>query len=300
MEVAIIILAHKSPDQLSRLIDSLDHEKIRCYIHVDKKSNIEKFISVTSKERKAKVVFLKKRYDGRWGGLGLVKATLEAIKVGLSDNNAFHFVLLSGQDYPIVSVDKIISFLEQHRDSNYIEYREFNKQNWPKQLDRVNSYSIRLLGRVYTYPYKGKLSLKQRLLYQIFKLLYPIPRKLPYYMKPFYGSQWWGLTAKTCQEIINFLQEHPAYLEYHEYSFIPDEFFFQTILLNFKHFKKEQFIDHNLHFIKWKDGSPHPNILTINDYDEISVSERLFARKFDTSIDSKILDRLDYLYKTDA
>ncbi|WP_392482963.1 hypothetical protein [Nostoc sp. C110] len=43
----------------------------------------------------------------------------------------------------------------------------------------------------------------------------------------------------------------------------------------------------------WLDSPNHPEILGINDFNQLSQSPCLYARKFDASKDSKILDLIE-------
>ena len=70
-----------------------------------------------------------------------------------------------------------------------------------------------------------------------------------------------------------------------------DEFVFQTILMN-SHFKNNVVSNH-YRYIDWSAGGPHPKLLDANDFEKMVNSDNLFARKFKTSHDSKILDLLD-------
>jgi hypothetical protein len=45
-----------------------------------------------------------------------------------------------------------------------------------------------------------------------------------------------------------------------------------------------------LHFVKW---SRPEKILTVGDLDELTAIPHLFARKFDTRVDAKVLDLID-------
>jgi len=68
--------------------------------------------------------------------------------------------------------------------------------------------------------------------------------------------------------------------------------FFQIMMLNDEGIKTE--IDNELlrYFIR-EDNANSPNILTMKDLDSIKKSDKLFARKFDIDIDSKILEEID-------
>lgn len=41
MKLAILMLCHKSPDQIVKFLDQVNNENITTFIHIDKKSNID-------------------------------------------------------------------------------------------------------------------------------------------------------------------------------------------------------------------------------------------------------------------
>jgi hypothetical protein len=49
----------------------------------------------------------------------------------------------------------------------------------------------------------------------------------------------------------------------------------------------------SLHYHDWSRGSAHPATLRAADLPKLRASGKLFARKFDASVDSEILDLLD-------
>ena len=53
------------------------------------------------------------------------------------------------------------------------------------------------------------------------------------------------------------------------------------------------FHNNNLRLINWSEGLASPKTFTIADADELLRSDKLFARKFNQNVDSKILDLLD-------
>jgi hypothetical protein len=72
---------------------------------------------------------------------------------------------------------------------------------------------------------------------------------------------------------------------------MPDELFFQTIMLSTP--LADSVENEFLHYMDWSDGSAHPAILRVADLPKLKASGMLFARKFDASVDSEILDLLD-------
>ena len=73
---------------------------------------------------------------------------------------------------------------------------------------------------------------------------------------------------------------------------IPDELFFQTILLNSP--LRDRIVNDNLRYMDWsRPNVPLPAVLGTGDLPQLQQSPALFARKFDVTVDSAILDMID-------
>lgn len=294
MKIAYLILVHKSHNQLKRLIDRLNSNNVQFYIHLDVKSDISPFKKLLSNQNN--VHFVKKREDGRWGDLGIVKGTLNGLKEIQESNIDFsHVVLLSGQDYPIKSNEEIAEFFTNNLGVDFISYTPFpvKNLNWGGR-DRIESYAYNFLGRRVSYlPFKycQNLNAKGYLINFVLMMLKLVSkqRKLPNNLAPYYGSQWWNLSLETVQNILTFVESTPEYLNFHKYSLLPDEMFFQTIIMNLSNSVNSQ--NNNLRYIDWENGGSHPKSLNLSDFDFLQQSDALFARKFET--ETQILDTID-------
>src|SRR5690349_19353849 len=99
MKIAYLILAHNTPNHLSRLVRALDSANAAFFIHVDRKSDISPFRKGLSQPN---TTFLEDRVAVYWGDFSDVRATIELIKKALSHSfEPVYFVLLSGADYPL-------------------------------------------------------------------------------------------------------------------------------------------------------------------------------------------------------
>lgn len=65
MRVAHLIIVHKNPDQLLRLVKRLQHSNFDLFIHVDRKVPLEQFMFIKSE---ADLSFIKNRVTCQWGG----------------------------------------------------------------------------------------------------------------------------------------------------------------------------------------------------------------------------------------
>jgi hypothetical protein len=71
-----------------------------------------------------------------------------------------------------------------------------------------------------------------------------------------------------------------------------DEMFYQSIVMSSP--LKDSVVNDNLFCIDWKNPNPNvPRTFISSDFERLISSGKLFARKFDITRDSAILDQLD-------
>lgn len=278
MKIAYIVLAHKLPKQLVRLVKKLNTESTSFLVHIDKKTDRETYQRMVKPLRDYDNVHLLKRHVCNWGAFGHLQATLEGIREALALRPQFDYlILLSGQDYPIKSNEYIQKFFDAGNRQSYIEYFPLPSEIWKNEnggMDRINFWHLYFLGR----PHK------------VFPRFYQTQRKLLRDYDVFGGSSYWCL-ARDCVEYVNdHLERDSSFVKFWKYAAIPDEMFFQTILVN-SHLRS-RLINNNLRYIVWS-NSPHPVLLSTKDYEQLIHSDKLFARKFDATVDAEILDLID-------
>jgi hypothetical protein len=298
MKIAFLITAYHHPEHLVRTIRKLISKDSAFFIHIDKKSNLSGFVTELSKLKNLADITLLPRFNCFWGGAGLTNAILSGLNEILKANKFNRIVLISGQDYPIKSLDSIFEFFNRHDKNNYIQYFKLPYDEWDLGgMNRINRYHFRLLGKNFiSPPVHEPGDAFAKLFYKMVSLRFGGLREFPEGLQPFGGYTWWKITADAAQEILNFIHKRPDYLKFHQYTLIPDEMFFQTILLNSKNdLLLNSIVNDDLEYIKWIPYSSHPEILTSSDFDAIKNSDALFARKFDPRTSSDVLDMIDNL-----
>jgi hypothetical protein len=301
-----IILAHREPYQLRRLVEKLSSPHTFFYIHIDLNVDIAPFESLL--KTKERVIFLpqKKRVASVWASSGIVKATLNAIEEVIRDNRHGYTFLISGQCYPIKNNKCIYSFLKENYGCNFIEGFNLPDPRWPSSSIRMHQYAFFLSSKredFITAPSFLDLSFKdllnKRLIKKYCKVLLRSPlksivlfkkRRFPKNLKPYGGMQWWALPLETLKFISRFVAENPGYLKYHLFTLFADEVFFQTIVHNY--FTK---ISSPTTFSPWPgdDSSSSPQTLSTQHFNLLKKRKELFARKFDCSVDTHVLDLID-------
>lgn len=289
MEKAYLIMAHKAPQQLYRLVSRLNDGASEFFIHIDKKVDITPFEIL---KEFGNIVHFTERFDATWGGLGTIMPYLSGMKAIKNASRKFdRALLLSGQDYPIKSNEEINEFFQNSPHSVFVDYFPIpNFKKWPGQnrggLYRVDKYYFG------TKWYQFFCSKTLNLLSSFIPFL---RRKMPNGMKPYTGQTWWNLDMYAIEYILDYHEKHPEYLHFHRNTFVADELFVPMIIGNSKDQRLLSSIENSeKRFTIWeKANSAHPKILRSSDISAIKASGDLFARKFDAAVDEEILDLID-------
>jgi hypothetical protein len=276
MKLAHLILAHNQPAQLERLIKRLTHPDADVYIHLDKKTPMQQFEYL---QQLPNVFFVQARVKVYWGSYNIVQATLNGFKEIFRSGKTYEFVnLISGQDYPLTSAANIHNYLNVNQGTAFMNYMLFDP-DWTEALARIQEYHFNNL------QIKGRYTL-QKLVNTI------LPKRiLPDGLVPVGRSQWFTIPGDCVRYILDYWENNPRLRRFIKLTWAPDEFIFQTILYNSDY--KSKMVNSDLRYIDWSGGGVSPKTLTITDAEELLVSGKLFARKFDQNKDSAILDLLD-------
>jgi len=278
MRIAHLILAHKNPSQLEKLIIALQHPAFFLYIHVDKKADIEAFEHLLKYNN---VFFIKKRTKIFWAGYGTIQATINGIEEILPAKYDYINVI-SGQDFPLKTAKEIYQFFLDNNVKEFITCKSVEHE-WQEADVRMKKYHL------INWKIPGKFQLEK-----IINKVLP-ERKFPLNYVMVGRSNWFAVTFNAAKYIIDFLNAHPEVVRFFKYSWGADELIFSSILYNssFKNNIQENFI-----YVDWSEKKAHPKILKTEDYNSLISSDKLFARKFDANEDANIIDMLEkYLSK---
>jgi len=309
MQKNYLILAHKNPLQLSRMIERLDDGASKFFIHLDAKTPIEPFAVCLEGGH---IRFIEKRERCVWGDFSIVQATIRLMEAASEEQGVF--ILMSGQDYPIQSQEYINDFLERNKGFDFIEIEPLEEKWKPKMVkDKLEHYhilhseerghsncyapfahcSVFQKLRTLTHLLKGRLSQKN------FRLLCSLPKRVAPFERQYAGSQFWAFSERTFYAVLHYIREHKAALEeYYKYTSSPDEIYFHSVLMDLvakdSTIKLKEQITYVNYFRK-------NNVFITEDFDKLtSAKGKLFARKFDTDIDIEILNKLDSFQENES
>lgn len=83
MKIAFLILCHKNPNQINKMINTLDDEDVSFYLHIDKKSGISNKII---KKENVFILDESKCLDIKWGQNQMIHATTNLLKEAFYSN----------------------------------------------------------------------------------------------------------------------------------------------------------------------------------------------------------------------
>lgn len=274
MKIAHLILAHKNPSQIERLLEALAHPNFHFYLHIDQKTDIAPFLFLTKRKD---TTFIKNRTKVYWAGFGTIQATLNGFEE-IAKTDYDYVNVISGQDFPIKSAQYIYDYIDSRKGVEFMTCESID-DTWKDAAHRVKKYHL------INWRIPGKFKLQ----FLINKLL--PERKYPLNHKIVGKANWFTISKNAVFYLLDFFKKHPEIIRFYKYCWGADEFIFATTLYN-SHFKNH--LQDNLVYVDWRgQTNGHPRILRETDYDKLIQSEKLFARKLDSPDSEKLIELLE-------
>ena len=305
---AVLIMCHKNPEQVNRLIDKCLCKNTKVFLHCDSKMG-----DVCCFEREG-VYLTDRRIHGELDTRSLVDIAMlmiqKAKQVETEENIHFdYYLLLSGQDYLIKPMRWINEQLKKAYPTPFIDCTPYSTDNW---LYHKFCSSKRLLGfnkwvsghipkKSALYPVRALLRIVGVVWKKALSVFHITDRHKLKGVDLYGGSAWWILPDKAIDYLFNNFKSELS--EKLLATFTPEETYFQTMLMqsplkelvavnptdmvaqNCKTWA--YFFDENKSF------KGHPYIFTKDEYQKLITSDRWIARKFDITVCSEIFDLLD-------
>ncbi|MEM9575557.1 MAG: beta-1,6-N-acetylglucosaminyltransferase [Pseudomonadota bacterium] len=223
MTLGVVMLVHTALGRAEQVARHWARAGCPVVIHVDRKvprDTYGRFVAALSDQPE---VQFSKRHRCEWGTWGIVAATQSA-SAHLMDRFPMvrHVLLSSGACLPLRPVRDLQAYLAARPRTDFIESATTADVPWTVGgLDEERF--------LYRFPFAWR---RHRALFdtctQVQRSL-GLRRKIPAFLVPHMGSQWWCLTRRT---LIAILQD-PARKTYDRYFrkvWIPDESYFQTLV----------------------------------------------------------------------
>lgn len=285
---AFLILVHKQPELLGRILKVLSTDNHHFYINVDaKNNNYELFRKET--EGIANVNYLHPSVEVGHASITMLKAEITLMKAVYNCGKKYDYIhLISGQDYPLRSNEQFDRFFEHTTDS-FMCY-DFD-QDLPK-MEKYYKWCMSGWHPNVTHSFTARLFNKLRLssLTALFWRRKPVENLSG-------GWQWFSWHWDVVEFAMDYLDKNPAFFMRFNHCASPDEHFFHTLF--FKHLDELRIRKHYpLRYISWHphrevESDYRPYILNELDYDYVIQSPTFFCRKVDAVESLLLLDMID-------
>lgn len=269
MNLAYVITAHKNPRQLLRLLNAIRHPGDTYVLHVDAAAPHE--VHAAAREFAAAHADCRVIPSERiiWGSWRLAHAQSRGVAEALRVSRDWDYCInLTAQDYPLKTHAEVTAALAGGpAGANYLEVLDFAKAG-PNPRKRLEFYWA---------PWRGKMT----------KLLRRRPPNFPVY----WGSNYFALTRAACEHLATSAVARRMRRTF-RFTLCADELIFQNAIMHGPAALRDSVVNKTYRKLTWAGGS-HPKTYTSADLDELLASDAWFARKFDDSVDARVLDALD-------
>ncbi len=283
MNIAYLILAHCDPKQLhnevSELLKSGD-----VFIHINKKNDIEPFYSELAEYKdNSRVQFVNNRVVVNWGGYSILQATFSTLKQCLNNKLYDRIVLLTGLDFPVKNSTFIKDFFIKNQNIEFLtsdvvtgrcgilkHYAYFDNKFWFRYLRIIpglKCFSFLAIKDDYVTYKKKKYN------------IYGITPK-------------WALTGSNAQKLLIFFEDDNQVNNYFKSTYAPDDYYVATVI-RIIGISENNICNDSLFYEKSDTANVGVTILNVNDFKHIFDSKQLFARKFDSTKSSSLLEKLN-------
>ena len=310
MKIAFLISAYKDPAQLRNLIDALKGDGSYFFIHVDKKVDINLFKAVVPefKLENQSLLYTQIRYYVYWGGWNQVRYQKELLRNCIEFDFDFdRIVLITGQDYPLVSREKLFEIFQENKEKEYLIGLNLSKLSHSSlknrnQIKKITKYHF--FRDFFSVPtcIQGKLC---ALCYSFFCLLPPM--KKPYVTVDnerrdvWLSSSYFALSWKCAKYVYECIENKKEYTRYFRWTFVPEELLIPTIFNS--DFARNATISKvgeypglsNLSALTYFNYGKQIQVFDESNYTELmnACAEgggRLFARKFSSRKSDKLIE----------
>lgn len=293
IRVAYLLLVHNHAEQLNLFLKQLlGYGDCDIYIHVDKKSSymLPKIMS----DPRIQVV---SHYEIRWASFEMMAATIDLMKLVVGSEKRYsHVYYGSGND--LLVKNGLYEYLKNHPGKIFMNlYWEGGRVT--SEMRASARYKIRwpkcLMVRNDLHPYRF-VRIGMQFLCQAGIILFRNKINIDHLqLKKYIGSQWWIMPYEVIEYFVDYLKLHPEYVDYWREALAPDEFFFQTLVMNSPY---RNCVEPSLMYINAGTTfatKNHPLIITSTDREKIEKENYFCARKFDI-----MAERESFMYYVDS
>jgi hypothetical protein len=311
-EFAAVVLAHTDAPHVRRLVTALNGVPI--FLHCDAKTPAPVLADMV--ERLPRNVTVLEQLPTSLASWSLVAAELAGVRAALARTRAEHIAVLSGSDYPLVSMQVLVEELDAWRDQSYVWNHTMPFRPWDTSR-HCDGGMWRLRRRFVTHH-------DQVVFVRDVPLRWPfLTASLPNGIEPRASSQWKIYARHHADRLLDVVDARPDLVRFWRSTLVPEESFAASILGSRAIMGGAAVPPCWVHawYIHWReDRHEHPRWLGHGDFDGLASARwgdpigpdqafrpwttperpgrKLFARKFSSSVDPGVLNCIDAELRT--
>lgn len=286
---AYCIIAHTDAYCLRKLINCLDDKRNDIFILFDKKSDLFES-DFSTLHSKITIIPKDESIDIRWGAFSQIEAEFKILNTAKESGKYEYYHLISGQDLPLKSQNYIHSFFKAlPPGTNLIGFKDYSSNDKRNILKRVVPYhffrnNLRPHNKLSRFLYRSIEEISSHTQ----RILGLRINKNVEYRK---GCNWVSIT----DNFVSYLIENYKFTkEILGKAIICDELYIQTMVWNSKYrdtvYNYKDEYTGCMRDIDWDRGNPYT--WKTEDFEHLKNSDRLFARKFSSTIDKNIINQI--------
>jgi hypothetical protein len=286
--VVYIVISHRNPEQVVRLVRVLrEGPSSRVLVRHDPRGEP----LAGDRVREAGGEPVEDRLKSKWGGWAHLRLIVSCLREATARHDPDWALVLSGQDYPLRPLADIeadlgaspadarlgaVRKVELHRPAAGDD--EFYLRCRYRHFARPRVFPSSLPGAIRPVAYARELP-----------PLWGLRRLEPAPLPLFASADWLTLGRAAIRTVLSASRDRRLMRHFRRVA-VPSESFFASVLLANPSLIVER---DNRRFSSFAHGAAHPDTLVSDDYDRLLASGADFARKFDVTVEPRVLDRLD-------
>lgn len=308
--IAAVVLAHADPTQFRRLVAALNDVPI--FLHCDAKAPPEIYHQMV--QGLPPRVVLCDRHRTSVASWSLVDAELGALREAMRRTSAEHIMVLSGADYPLVSMQELADSLSLWDGATYLWNVPLPFSPWdtPQHPD----------GGLWRTRSRFIVIRRQVAFVRGVPLRWPIKRDVSPELELRAASQWKIYARRHVEILLEVVEKRPDLIRFWRGTLVPDESFVASMLASPKLVGSEALpiCYDDAWYLDWSVSDGHPKVLDSSDFDKLAearwaipstpatasvldgqprpLERKLFARKFTTAGSEAVLNRVDHELRT--
>lgn len=241
------------------------------YIHIDKKSSPPTFF--LNELESFDNVFVCSEYRINWGSIRHVEAVLDLLRTA-SERGYKRYIIMGENISSLYSPEDLCRFFDENKNKNYMEMKPIEVAG----RERVDNYHFLHLYNIRDWSIIGKLITFFWSCVEGVARKFGIKHKLKYEY-PYKGYLYCALNDKAVKHIFSDENKLTTMLAEMKYFYVPEEHFFQNILLDDKELA-DSIVPDSLIFDIWDEPERGmPAYIEEGDIERAKNSSKLFLRK---------------------